>query len=177
MLLLSIEENLEPLRRALQAADHLQLDHHVDLGSYLAPYEFPDDPTQSFDLGRYDVIILDEMERGYKAFPRGMVAMTREFVRQGGGLIMPGGTLTFGGREGRGGYGGTPIEEILPVRIISSNDAVENGPVRLGAIAVHPILDGLDCSGFPAMHGYNRVVAKPQSTVVMRVSPAIHCWP
>jgi uncharacterized membrane protein len=168
VLLLSIDENLDPLVRALRAAEHLQVDHHVDLGSYLAPYEFYDDPTQNFDLGRYDVIILDEMERGYKAFPRGLAARTREFVRQGGGLIMPGGTLTFGGKEGRGGYGGTPIEEVLPVRILSSNDGVENGPFKIGPVTAHPILAGLDCSSFPAMYGYNRVAAKPQSTVVMR---------
>jgi hypothetical protein len=80
VLLLSMDENIDPLVRALRVTEHLQFDHHVDLGSYLAPYEFPDDPRQSLDLGRYDVIILDEMERGYKAFPRGIAARTREFV-------------------------------------------------------------------------------------------------
>jgi uncharacterized membrane protein len=168
VLLLSIDESIDPLARALRVAEHVQFDHHVDLGSYLAPYEFADDPRQSLDLGRYDVIILDEMERGYKAFPRGLAARTREFVRQGGGLIMTGGTLSFGGKEGRGGYGGTPVEEILPVSIRGPSDAVDNGPFRLGPVAAHPILAGLDCSRFPALHGYNRVAAKPQSTVVMR---------
>jgi hypothetical protein len=59
-LLLSIDESLDPLLRALRVAEHLQFDHHVDFGSYLAPYEFPEDPRQTLDLARYDVIILDE---------------------------------------------------------------------------------------------------------------------
>lgn len=124
LLILSKGEGLEPLRRALTTVDSLQVDVHDDLGSYLDPFEFPGDQNQAFDLSQYDVIVIDELSRGCRRFPRGMLERLRGFVKLGGGLIMLGGRAQFGGTKEGGTFRGTPLEEALPVKMLMAHDHV-----------------------------------------------------
>ena len=184
LLWLCRDEDLDPMRRALTAVDRLHYDHATNFGDMLAPYEFPDGPDSLLDLERYDVIFLDDLGSGYRRFPFGMPRKMRDVVRQGTALIMAGGPESFSGIAGyrgggQGGYGGTPIEEALPVRIVGDSDVV-TGTTRVGPIdARHPIAAGLDWSSFPVIHGYNRVVAKPGATVLARTEsgdPFLVVW-
>ena len=43
----------------------------------------------------------------------------KEYVRAGGGLVMAGGYLSFQGIYGSARYHRTPIEEVLPVSLLS----------------------------------------------------------
>ena len=63
------------------------------------------------DLGRYDVVVLADVP--HAALSDGAIAALESFVRGGGGLLVAGGTQSFG----PGGYLGTRLATILPLRL------------------------------------------------------------
>ena len=63
------------------------------------------------DLGRYDLVVLADVPRA--ALSDGALAALESFVRGGGGLLVAGGTQSFG----PGGYLGTRLATILPLRL------------------------------------------------------------
>jgi Ca-activated chloride channel homolog len=85
--------------RAL-AAEHIAADVRSARG-------LPRDP----DLGRYDLVVLADVPRAH--LPDATQAALDAFVRQGGGLLVAGGTQSFG----PGGYLATRLESMLPVRL------------------------------------------------------------
>lgn len=144
---------------------------------------FPETPEA---IGQYDVIFISDVEsdslilypaeRSMRA-PMGpnRLKLVREFVRQGGALAMIGGYATFTGRHNTGNYGGTPIEEALPVNCSERNDDRVETPE--GALAQvldsgHPIMQGLDWSSEPIFNGYNRVTLKPKARLLARIGEA-----
>lgn len=136
-------------------------------------------PNTTEKLNQYDVIILSDV--GYQNFklPHGnreklvpmgpnMVTPFRQWVLDGGGLIMAGGWLTFSGLNGKGMWGGSPIEEVLPVTIKQGIDDVIDHPDGATIDIVdgaHPILKDLDF-GDRIILGYNEVFPKPESSVI-----------
>ena len=137
-------------------------------------------PSSAEALSAYDVIILSDV--GYLNFrmpfgnrermtPMGpnLVTPFRQWVLDGGGLIMAGGWLTFSGIYGKGMWGGTPIEEVLPVTIRQGVDDLVDHPD--GATIqivdpIHPILQGIDIPQDKLILGYNLVQPKPESQVI-----------
>jgi len=85
--------------RAL-AAEHIAADVHAARG-------LPRDA----DFGRYDLVVLADVPRAM--LPDATLAALESFVRQGGGLLVAGGTQSFG----PGGYMATRLEPMLPVRL------------------------------------------------------------
>jgi Mg-chelatase subunit ChlD len=63
------------------------------------------------DFGRYDLVVLADVPRAM--LPDPTLAALETFVRQGGGLLVAGGTQSFG----PGGYTTTRLESMLPVRL------------------------------------------------------------
>jgi Ca-activated chloride channel homolog len=63
------------------------------------------------DLARYDLVVLADVPRA--ALSEGTLAALESFVRGGGGLLVAGGTQSFG----PGGYLGTRLATILPLRL------------------------------------------------------------
>ncbi|MBI3860861.1 MAG: hypothetical protein HY290_03095, partial [Planctomycetia bacterium] len=124
LLLMAQNDGLEPLRGALAIVDDLQVDQHDKLGDYLDPYEFPDEKGQFIDLSQYDVILIDQLSRGFRSFPRGLPARVHDFVKLGGGLIMLGGHRQFGGKKENGSFAGTSIEQALPVLVQINNNQI-----------------------------------------------------
>ncbi len=136
-------------------------------------------PNTTELLNQYDVIILSDV--GYQNFklPHGnrdrmvpmgpnMVTPFRQWVLDGGGLIMAGGWLTFSGINGKGMWGGSPIEEVLPVTMERGVDDVIDHPDGATIDIVdgtHPILDGLDF-GDRIILGYNKVFPRAESSVI-----------
>lgn len=94
--------------------------------------------------------------------------LLREWTRNGGGLIMIGGYLTFQGIDGRGRWRRTPVEEALPVSCLPYDDRIEvpEGfkPVVTGD-AAHPVLAGLG-TDWPLLLGANEVELKEGATVL-----------
>lgn len=147
------------------------------LPNHLAAIQFP---TTTAALAAYDVVILsdigantlllhpDTFERS-QAMPN-RLALLRDWVSAGGGLVMIGGYLSFNGIEGKARYGGTPIEEALPVELVPGDDRVEvpEGVRPRVRAADHPIVAGV-AGEWPELLGYNQLRIRAGATVVASV--------
>jgi uncharacterized membrane protein len=174
-------EGLGWLRAALEG-DGYAVEH---LPNHLASARFP---TTLDELRRYAVVILsdigsntlllhpDTFERS-KAMPN-RLALLRDYAAGGGGLVMVGGYLTFQGIDAKARYAGTAVEEALPVTILSHDDRVETPEgVQPRLAADHPIAAGLP-DEWPALLGYNRLIAKDGAAVVATAGddPLLVAW-
>ncbi len=141
------------------------------------PESFPRDLE---GLAAYDVVILSDI--GYNSFVlpqqtwlggqrsgnplRALV----DWTRNGGGLMMAGGYLSFQGFQARANFARSPLADVLPVTMIESDDRVEapeGAPVAL-VDAAHEIATGWP-TGAPDLLGYNYVEAKPEAQVIATV--------
>jgi uncharacterized membrane protein len=167
------EEGVGPLRGALESQS-IRVDY---MPNHMAATDFPGTPEA---LEAWDVVILsdigantlllhpDTFERS-EVKPNRLVSI-RDYVEQGGGLVMIGGYLTFQGIDGKARYAGTPVEDVLPVSLQLGDDRVEapSGVLPSTRLAGHPIVDGLP-SDWPALLGYNQVSARPEADLVVSV--------
>lgn len=147
------------------------------LPNHLAARDFPLQPEA---LAAYDVVMLSDIGANTLLLhpdtfvrsvplPNRLISL-RDYVKNGGGLVMIGGYLTFQGIEAKGKYAGSPVEEALPVTLSHHDDRVESpqGVVPHIGDPGHPILKGVT-GDWPALLGYNEVVAKPDAEVLVRV--------
>jgi len=136
-----------------------------------------DFPNSTAELSKYTVVVLSdvgsdtllitpELMKGSRVPNRHK--LIREFVENGGGLIMIGGYWSFGGFRGTARYHDTPIEEALPVSIKDGDDRVEVPEgFRLNfADSDHPLLSNIDRKEDHYFLGYNRFRAKEGATVL-----------
>jgi uncharacterized membrane protein len=110
------------LRRALDASP----DIHVDFARVnpLKPETKPPDLAERFQLGKYDVYILGDLDS--RVFTTDELKLLAQTVGRGAGLIMLGGFHSFG----PGGYGQTPLAQLLPVAMDRLERQDFNGPIR-----------------------------------------------
>ncbi|WP_166355460.1 glutamine amidotransferase [Phytoactinopolyspora limicola] len=164
---------VDPLRDVL-LAEGVEVD-------YLPAHEVPERfPASRADLAGVDVVILSDIGansillhpdtwiHGKRTTNR--LVMLADWVRDGGGLMMAGGYLSFQGFEGKAMWRGTPVEAVLPSVISPYDDRVETpeGIEPVVADPAHPITAGLSAT-WPALLGYNRFVATDDATVLARV--------
>ena len=110
--------------------------------SELALIPFPTDEHFREYLGTFDLVIFQNFDhRPYRITP--YLPRIRDYVRRGGAFAMIGGDGSFGS----GGYGGTPIADILPVRMPSgktaASDLVDDAPFSprvVDDLSRHPLL-------------------------------------
>jgi uncharacterized membrane protein len=136
-------------------------------------------PTRLEELEAFDVVVLSDVGANSfllcdETFLRSERTVNRlsllvQYVEGGGGLVMVGGYMSFAGIDGRARYGSSPLARVLPVDVLDHDDRQE---VPEGLIAGfdapgHEVLGGTPPE-WPALLGYNRFVAKPDSTVVAR---------
>ncbi|MFZ1381818.1 MAG: glutamine amidotransferase [Scrofimicrobium sp.] len=130
------------------------------------------------ELDLYDVVILSDVGSNTFLIPRAVhegftrpnrLRLLRNWVSQGGALLMCGGWLSFAGMGGAANYSRTPIEELLPVKILPFDDRVEEPEGTYGCVVMpeHPIVDGLP-SRWPPLLGYNYVEPSEGADVVVR---------
>jgi uncharacterized membrane protein len=145
--------------------------------SHVAARDFPQTAEA---LAAYDVVMLSDIGANTlllhpDTFVRSIslpnrLESIRDYVRNGGGLVMIGGYMTFQGIDGKAKYAGSPVEEVLPVLMEHHDDRVESPQgveAHIGDPG-HPILAGLP-EKWPALLGYNRVVGKSDADVLVRV--------
>ena len=169
----SYHEGVGPLRAALEDGGYA-----VDyLPNHLAASRFPSTPQE---LEPYAAVILSDIGSNTlllhpDTFDRSVPMpdrprAIRDYVAEGGGLVMVGGYLTFQGIDGRARWAGTPVEEALPVTMLSTDDRVEvpSGVEPVVRLPDHPVVAGLP-GRWPALLGYNRVTARDQTEVVVTV--------
>ncbi|HRA48602.1 MAG TPA: glutamine amidotransferase, partial [Thermomicrobiales bacterium] len=103
----------------------------------------------------------------------------RQYVNAGGGLVMVGGYLTFQGIEGKAKYGSSPVEAALPITMLPGDDRneVPQGVAPTVTAPDHPIAQGLPLI-WPAVLGYNRLLARSEATVVAEAGsdPLLVAW-
>lgn len=147
------------------------------LPNHLAPREFP---LTADALARYDAVMLSDIGANTlllhpDTFVRSVplpnrLHALRDYVQNGGGLVMIGGYLTFQGIEAKGKWAGSAVEEVLPVTLHQHDDRVESpqGVVPVVTDAAHPIVAGVK-GAWPALLGYNQVRARTGATTVVTV--------
>ena len=136
-------------------------------------------PKTYEELKQFKVLIIGSLDS--TAFSNEQMEDIKRFVDEGGGLMMIGGEYSFG----PGGYGGTPIEEALPVTCGGRNIGQERDPFPLTltpAGQMHPIFAGIErffptqASGgagevIPDLLGCVRVQAAKPAAEVLAVNP------
>jgi uncharacterized membrane protein len=90
------------------------------------------------ELPTFDVVVFQNFNHGPYQVTL-FLPQLANYVQEGGALFMLGGDLSFGS----GGYAGTALESVLPVRLFSGPDlrVQEFRPVPAGPAAAHPVLD------------------------------------
>jgi uncharacterized membrane protein len=130
-------------------------------------------PKTREELFQYRGLILGSVEAA--SFSPEQLRMIADFVnKRGGGLLMLGGRRSFA----EGGWGGTPVGEVLPVVIENANtkyfSELQARPTRAGAtfpvtqIAGDEKASGAKWNDMPAVTTVNAIrLAKPGATVLL----------
>jgi uncharacterized membrane protein len=118
------------------------------------------------DVGANSFLLCEETFLRSERTPNRLRVLA-EYVERGGGLVMVGGYMSFTGIDGRARFGMSPLAAILPVNMLDHDDRIEvpEGIVPSVEVSNHPVLGGTPTE-WPHLLGYNRVIAKPDSTVV-----------
>jgi len=146
-------------------------------------------PEELAALQRYDAVILSDLGSNSLLFHPEMLnqsiphpnrlALLREYVRTGGGLLMVGGWMSFAGVDGRARYHQTPVEEALPVACQPYDDRQEVPESITPEVvdASHPVLAGIPAD-WPFFLGYNRVTMKAGASQLIRIGqdPLLAVW-
>jgi uncharacterized membrane protein len=123
------------------------------------------------DIGANTLLLHPDTWINSKTTPN-RLKLLRDYVGEGGALLMFGGYYSFQGINGGARYARTAVEDVLPVTCLRFDDRVEvpEGftPVVTGSKA-HPILEGLG-TDWPVLLGYNEVELKPGAEVLATVS-------
>ncbi|NSW76654.1 MAG: cytoplasmic protein [Candidatus Atribacteria bacterium] len=152
-------------REALKAYPDVEVIHmpnHVALSAF---------PHTVDELKTYDVVILSDTGCNTLTFypdffqvPMGpdKLSVVREFVEQGGGLVMCGGWMSFQGVRAIANYHGSAIEEVSPVSLLRDDDRVETTAGVKPAVLLpeHPVVRGIPPQEWPLFLGYNRLQLK-----------------
>lgn len=137
-------------------------------------------PAAREELDRFDVVVLsdigansillapDTWVHGKSAVNR--LVLLRDWVLEGGALVMVGGYLSFQGIHGTGRWRQTPVADVLPVDISPFDDRMET-PEGLKPDVVasgHPITARV--GSLPVVLGYNKVVPRAWGATLATVN-------
>lgn len=104
------------------------------------------------------------------------LTLIKEWIRDGGGLMMLGGWLSFSGVQGKSGWGRCTLTDALPVDCLVTEDLVESSAGFTPEVLQpeHPAVKGLPWDQFPPIFGYNEVSANAAGEVLVRVKETGH---
>lgn len=154
-------------------ANDIEVDY---LPNHVAPREFP---ATVKEMNEYDAILLSDIGsntlhlhpatffRSEKTADR--LQGLKEYVEQGGGLVMIGGYMSFSGINAIARYQKTPVADVLPAVMVDGDDRVEvpDGATVEVVAPEHPIVAGID-GDWPQFLGYNQLVERPDTEVIVR---------
>ncbi|HSD27924.1 MAG TPA: glutamine amidotransferase [Vicinamibacteria bacterium] len=100
------------------------------------------------------------------------VRLTLDAVRRGKGLMLLGGWYSFTGEMGKGGWGRTPLADLMPVRCLETEDLVESteGFSPAATREGRAFFGDLDVRTMPPLLGYNKTRRRPRATVLLEVA-------
>lgn len=170
------KEGVKYIRNAFELAGY-EVTH---IPNHLAATEFPDNMEE---LGQYDIVALSDIGSNNLLLSQSVFSDGRQksnklellydFVTKNGkGLLMIGGYMSFAGYDGKARYGETILQKILPVSILKHDDRQEfpEGcrPLVCEEKRDHPVLEGI--KEWPVILGYNKTVAdRPGAEVLSTV--------
>lgn len=95
----------------------------------------------------------------------------KQWIHNGGGMMMLGGWLSFSGVQGKGGWGRSSLKEALPIECLLIEDLIESSEGFTAEVLVpdHPVVKGLPWEKFPPIFGYNEVKEKKAGQVLVRI--------
>lgn len=168
------------LKWALESDPEIEV-WHINPGESLELF-----PREMDALKQYSVVILSDigadsilfyMNRDVAPMGPNRLKLIKQYVLEGGGLLMIGGWSSFGGWGGQARWSNTPVEEVLPVIIKDGDDRVEvpEGCTFEKWDTNHPITKDLPINEPFVLTGYNRFKAKPTARVLAWIEddPAI----
>jgi len=129
---------------------------------------FPVDELFGHELPTFDAVIFQNFNHGPYRVTH-YLPQVADYVSGGGALLMIGGDLSFGA----GGYGQTPLESVLPVRLAPGDDLRVQAfrAVASSAGADHPVLDlgsGENFDQLPPFGSFNQAEGlQPQAVVLL----------
>jgi len=151
------------------------------LQNHIAQLTFPDTVDE---LAEYDVVILSDIgsntlllhpEMMFKCvIKNNRLYAIKDYVLQGGGLLMIGGYFSFCGFEGKARYGMTPVADVLPVKIMNYDDRIDS-PEGVSPVIVdrsHPIVKGIE-EPWPRYLGYNYLEERPGTQVIAKIKDSV----
>ncbi len=136
-------------------------------------------PFTAEALATYDCVILSDIGSDTLLIPNATFtqserrpnrcALIRDYVMNGGALLMIGGYMTFSGIDGKGRWGMTAVKDVLPVELSPFDDRQEHceGIVPV-AVSDHPALSKIT-GDWPFFLGYNKSTALPDATVPVTI--------
>jgi uncharacterized membrane protein len=93
-------------------------------------------------------------------------------VKNGKGLVMIGGWSSFTGKDGN--YGHAEIGKILPVKCLKKDDRINNySGLHLEPKEFHEIINDLVWDKPPVICGFNKVIPRNESTIILQAKPVI----
>jgi len=100
----------------------------------------------------------------------------KDWVAGGGGMMMLGGWLSFSGAKEAGGWRRSRMADALPVECLAGEDVVESSAGFTAEVvkSSHPCVKGLPWDEFPPLFGYNELIARPDSEVLVRIRETGH---
>ncbi len=130
-------------------------------------------------LKEYDAVILSDIGANTLLLPSATFArserkpnranLIRDYVLDGGALLMIGGYLTFSGVDAKGKWHDTAVQEVLPVEVLSVDDRMERCEgIRPVTVKKHEALEGIPAE-WPEVLGYNKTIAKPEADIAATV--------
>ena len=145
--------------------------------AHIAMEEFPYDLE---GLKKYDLIILSDIGANSLLLPNRVFSksektanrcnLIKEYVLDGGALLMIGGYMTFSGINGSGKWQDTAVQDVLPVKILSTDDRVETPEgVYPKVVKDHEIFDGIE-KNWPNVLGYNKTILKEDAELLATVN-------
>lgn len=146
------------------------------LPNHLAMEEFP---FTMEELSQYDCVILSDIGSNTLLLPGATFTksqtrpnrcqLIKDYVLQGGALLMVGGYMTFSGVDAKGKWHDTPVQDVLPVEVLTVDDRMEHCEgVYPVTVAEHEALAGIP-KEWPNVLGYNKTIAKPEAEVPVTV--------
>ena len=150
--------------------------HHIP--AHLVGEKFP---ATAQDLSQYSAIILSDIGSNsfYLTNPvflegksqTNSLQLIKDFVLNGGGLLMVGGYMSFTGIEAKARYKYTPINDVLPIEMLDVDDRIEmsQGVKPVTTDKNHIIMSSIDGEWMNFL-GYNKLLPKKDCTILAKVN-------
>ena len=127
-------------------------------------------PFTGQEYAAYDAVILSDIGSNTLLLPSATFGRSekrpnrcqaiRDYVLDGGALVMIGGYMSFTGIDAKARYGSTALADVLPVVCLEMDDRREHSEGVYGVVTKdHPLTQGI-VGDWPALLGYNRTLRR-----------------